>query len=120
METLEWFGPYCFDGDTNVVFDVQQSRSVGVYLWTFPHKGGHLVHYVGETGMSFRKRLAQEVLASLSGDARIWDLPALAQGDEKLIWELDAKKDHFISDLLKRHQEIASLARGYLAQLRVF
>lgn len=79
MEVMvSWYGPYVFvpQAGFECVFECPETMGPGLYLWTVEHKDGYLVNYVGETGESLRKRLAQGVQWSLGGNDGVVSEPA--------------------------------------------
>ena len=120
--TLQWVGPFRFFGEDQVVFDCPESVDSGIYVWTFPHGDGHLVHYVGETGRSFRDRFVEHVQWYLSAYYPIYDLEAFVAGQRDPVWEgiVDPSLPNRVSTLISKHEELAPKIRKFLGQLRVF
>lgn len=59
----------------------------GVYIFTIPYRlGGYLVSYVGETGVSFGKRIKDHVIQTIGGNYRICDPDYLLRGEEIVLW----------------------------------
>jgi hypothetical protein len=58
---VSFVGPFSWEGavDAPSVYDVAESRESDVYLWTVRLQNGHLIYYVGETGVSFGAGLRQ-------------------------------------------------------------
>lgn len=120
---VQWFGPYNFDGSTDEkVFTNKLSNEKGVYLWAIPFDGKYLVYYVGETGVSFAKRLLQHTQNYLSGFYRIFDPEEFAKGKKVLIWggmwKSDRKNPKFICDFLQRYSELGSRVVKFVKQFR--
>ena len=58
----------------------------GIYLWTIPLEGGHLVYYVGETGRSFCARLIEHYMAHAAGMYHLYSPKEFAHGEKVLVW----------------------------------
>jgi len=47
------------------------ASSPGIYLWVVAVDAGYLVEYVGQTGVSFGKRMKDHIVQTLGGNYRI-------------------------------------------------
>lgn len=72
-------------GEQSVAEAPQGSKS-GIYLWTAPSPGGHLVYYVGETARTLATRLEEHLYEQLSGRYRFYDPTAFLRGEKHLLW----------------------------------
>ena len=80
---LELSKPY----DLHQLFQTDESKKFGVYLWTIKHEEQYLVHYVGETGTSFAQRTNEHIKCLLNGHYCINDPEKLANGVRVKLWE---------------------------------
>jgi hypothetical protein len=81
-------GPFAWPGtpDTPSVFDGDEARKAGIYLWTVPLPEGHLVYYVGETGRSFNIRLGQHYEELVSARYHVYSAVEFARGEKLTLW----------------------------------
>ena len=68
------------------VYGVPEARESGIYLWTVPVQSGHLIYYVGETGVSFSYRLGQHSLDYLAAKSCIYSAAEFARGEKVMLW----------------------------------
>jgi hypothetical protein len=79
-------GPHKLHGSINNLFDSPISDCEGIYFWTVKTPFGNLIHYIGETGQSFKKRFKDHLIQTLGGYYHIWDPKLLKAGKEAIIW----------------------------------
>jgi hypothetical protein len=86
--SLEFSGPFSWlapDPATSI-FEAAAARAAGIYLWTVETHDGHLIYYVGETGVEFRLRLRQHLCQQLAGMYSIFDPELFAVGQKRALW----------------------------------
>lgn len=86
--TVSFAGPFSWPGtpDAPSIFEVDERRAAGIYLWTVPHGGGHLVYYVGETGRSFAERLHEHYVGHAAGMYHVYAPAEFLQGEKIVLW----------------------------------
>ena len=117
-------GPLFFTGKAGPsVFQDELGKEQGVYLWTIPYKdGGHIVTYVGETGVSFAKRMREHMIQIMGGNYRFSDPEAMRNGDESVIWNGTWRKGtrDKMEEFLSRLPEFAPKIQHYLRSVSIF
>jgi hypothetical protein len=85
---ISFAGPFSWEGavDAPFVYDVSESRESGVYLSTVPLKNGYLIHYVGETGVSFGARLRQKRSKYVAAMYHVYSPAEFARGEKVSLW----------------------------------
>lgn len=122
---VQLFGPYKFDknADENV-FNNKWSEKKGVYLLTIPFGTKFLVYYVGETGVSFSKRILQHVQNYLSGFYRIFDPEEFSKGKKVLLWggmwKSNRKDPQNIFEFMENQSRLVPKAVRFIEQLQIF
>lgn len=58
----------------------------GIYLWTIPVSGSHLIYYVGQTGTAFARRQYEHLSAYGTGSYSILEPEALARGEKRELY----------------------------------
>ena len=120
--TLRFEGPFGLCGDRpRLLFNEEVSHSAGVYLWVVRYKDGYLVHYIGETGTSFNKRMKEHMIQTLGGNYRVCDPEALVQGEEKVIWDglwRKGTRDKML-EFVDRYVELSPVIRDYLETIEI-
>ncbi|MCX5977669.1 MAG: hypothetical protein NTV33_12840 [Coprothermobacterota bacterium] len=86
--TVSFVGPFSWPGtsDAPSVFDGEEGRASGVYLWTVPLQEGYLVYYVGETGRNFRTRLLEHYLEHAAAMYHVYSPTEFARGEKIALW----------------------------------
>lgn len=81
-------GPYSWDpGDSQTcLYDAPVACQPGVYLWSVPHGGGFLVHYVGMTTSSFASRMQQHRRLMISCEYHVYEPAAFRSGVLQTRW----------------------------------
>jgi len=123
--SLTWYGPFSFIGEQEEnVFTCAVSKKIGIYLFTIPFEGKHLVYYVGETGSFFANRLLQHVQSYLNGFYRVFDPEAFGKGEKILVWggmwKKDRREPKLICDFIDKQAELAPKILLFLSQFRLF
>ena len=97
---MSFCGPFSWPGapDTPSVYDVDEVRKAGIYLWTVPLLDGHLIYYVGETGRSFHGRLRQHYEELAAARYHVYSAVEFARGEKLCVWPgrydaIDRKSD---------------------------
>ena len=106
-----------------LLFEQAVSAKCGIYLWAIPYrKGGYLVSYVGETGVSFWQRTKEHLIQTMGGNYRISDPELLVEGEAKTVWNGLWRRDtrDRMLEYLERAEELAPLARRELQLTVVF
>jgi len=128
---ISFAGPFSFEGavDAPSVYDVAESRESGVYLWTVPLQNGHLIYYVGETGVSFGAGLRQHYRELVAAKYHVYSATEFARGEKVALWpgywgdedganrkskeECRANRERLSEPI----QQMASILRFFLAPL---
>ena len=120
--TLCFEGPFGLCGDhPKLLFNEEISHSAGVYLWVVRYKDGYLVHYIGETGTSFNKRMKEHMIQTLGGNYRVCNPEALREGKEKIMWDglwRRGTRDK-MPEFVDRYVELSPVIRDYLEVIEV-
>lgn len=115
---VEFEGPFGLASRTPpLLFEQPVAAKSGVYLWAIPYaKGGYLVSYVGETGVSFGQRTKEHLIQTLGGNYRISDPDLLVEGQAKTLWNGLWRRDtrDQMLEYIERVGELAPLARREL------
>lgn len=119
---VKFHGPFgaSDQGSHRCIFHDLISRKRGVYLWTIPVGEEEWVSYVGETRVSFQKRLSQHIAKILSGQYWIPDAGELARGDVRnSAWRSGSRGyGTSVPDFLSRYESLAPQIKAYLELLR--
>ena len=86
---LESVGPFSWPGapDAPSIFESEEGRQSGIYLWTVPRPEGHLICYVAETGRSFAQRMLQHHTEHAAGFYHVYSPVEYASGHKlPLFW----------------------------------
>jgi hypothetical protein len=86
---VEFQGPLSWvesSAETSIFYS-EVSKLMGVYLWTVKTPDGHLVYYVGETGVNFRTRMRSHYQEQLSGMYHIYDPELFSLGEKRELWQ---------------------------------
>ena len=85
---ISFAGPFSWEGavDAPCVYDVPESRESGVHLSTVPLHNGYLIHYVGETGVSFGARLRQTHSEYVAAMYHVYSPTEFARGEKVPLW----------------------------------
>ena len=102
---------------------LRKPAECGIYLWAIPyHRGGYLVSYVGETGVSFWQRTKEHLIQTMGGNYRISDPNRLVEGEAKTVWNGLWRRDtrDRMLEYLERAEELTPIARRELQLTVVF
>jgi hypothetical protein len=85
---VSFAGPFSWHGMPHApcVYDANEARKIGIYLWTVPLPDGHLIYYVGETGRSFEIRLRQHYEELVSARYHVYSAAEFARGEKAMLW----------------------------------
>lgn len=85
---VSFAGPFSWPGtaDARCIYEADQVRKPGIYLWTVPRPDGHLIYYVGETGRSFGIRLRQHYEELAGARYHVYSATEFARGEKILLW----------------------------------
>jgi hypothetical protein len=85
---LEFSGPFSWLASDLApsIFEAVAAQAAGIYLWTVDTPDGHLIYYVGETGVEFRQRLHQHLSRQLAGMYHIYEPGMFAVGQKHALW----------------------------------
>lgn len=121
---IPFSGPFSWLGSSDApsVYDADEARKAGIYLWTVPLPDGHLIYYVGETGRSFNIRLRQHHEELLSARYHIYSAVEFARGEKIALWPgrfdiLDRRSDE---ECRANCPRLSEQIRGMMLILRLF
>lgn len=121
---IQFKGPFFFTSlEGPSIFTAPVGSEAGVYLWTVPYRqGGHIVVYVGETGVSFAKRLKEHMTLIMGGSYRFSDVDRMLDGEEKVIWNGTWRKGtrDKMEEFLAQLTHFAPKIQTYLKSIRIF
>ena len=88
VSEINWIGPYSIfpKGDIKSIFNCEDFKLKGVYLWTIKHDNSYLVNYVGITSKSFIERLIEHLNNYYSGKFDIYDSKSFLKGIKHKIY----------------------------------
>lgn len=123
-------GPFSWPGtaDAPCVFECQQGKSAGVYLWAIAHPEGYLVYYVGETGRSFAQRLLEHYREHASAFYHLNSPKEFTMGERVAVWpgRYDVTEKRSPRECVARYEQLApciieltAIYRFFLAPLAV-
>ncbi len=86
--SLNFFGPFHLSGgQSQNIFQTPLVKKSGTYLFGIDtYTSGMVVRYVGQTGVSFEKRLKEHIIQILGGNYRISDVESLKSLAEVTLW----------------------------------
>lgn len=122
--SLEFLGPFKLCGNkAKLLFDQDIAWLAGIYLWTVQFRDGFLINYIGETGVSFSRRMKDHMIQCIGGNYRICDAEQLLEGKKRILWNGVWRKG--TRDLLpmfvdEMYVKLAPQIRDYLRVLDVF
>lgn len=123
MNDLEIIGPIKFkDLDSITLSDTLNKK--GIYLWTIKKDDDYLVHYVGETGNSFKNRLDEHLKSLKTGKYRIYDPVEFLKAQKKLLWNPYFKgalrRQNYLSEFEEFHSMIVNEIQRYIDLFYLF
>lgn len=121
---LSFAGPFSWPGtpDAASVFEVDEARKAGIYLWTVPLPEGQLIYYVGETGRTFRARLYEHYTEHAAAMYHVYSPAEFARGEKILLWpgRFDATNRKFEKECIANHAQFCGPIREMTYILRFF
>lgn len=121
---LEFQGPFHLVGGAELnVFNSEQVKLSGIYLFAVETAhAGMVVRYVGETGVSFEKRLKEHIIQLMGGNYRIADVESLRQMDERVLWDGLWRRGRtgMIQEFVDNYVELAPYIKTYVEAYRIF
>jgi hypothetical protein len=86
--TIAFSRPFAWlpGGCVESISEVEEGRTPGLYMWTAPSPAGHLVYYVGDTGLTLAGRIQEHLCEQLSGRYRFYEPGRFFKGDKQLLW----------------------------------
>lgn len=108
---VSFAGPFSWPGtpDAPSIFDVDEGRGSGIYVWTVPLSEGHLVYYVGETGRSFAVRHDEHYKEHAAANYHVWSPIEFARGEKIELWP--GRSDHDVTRRKSVKECIANYSR---------
>jgi len=119
---LKAMGPF----NWRSLFSESEAEKFGVYLWTVQYKEKYLVHYVGETGVSFVKRFIDHTRNQLNGINCIYEPKKLAAGERDKLWEgwwkgrEGFKKPTRVVEFLEKFTKLSKAAYDSIDKFQIF
>jgi hypothetical protein len=85
---ISFVGPFSWASapDSPSVHDVPEGREPGIYLWTVPLQSGHLIYYVGDTGVSFSNGLRRHYWEHFAARYHVYSAAEFARGEKVMLW----------------------------------
>ncbi len=121
---VSFFGPFSWYGtpDAPCVYDTDEARNFGIYLWTVPLPDGHLIYYVGETGRSFEIRLRQHHEELISARYHVYSAQEFARGEKLILWpgRWDVKDRKSDAECRANAERLSAPIRSMMLALRLF
>jgi len=121
---VSFAGPFSWPGtsDAPSVFDADEARQPGIYLWTVPVRDGHLLYYVGETGRSFGARLLEHYKEHAAAMYHVYSPAEFARGEKVALWpgRFDAVHRKSAKECIANYPQLCEQIRGLTFILRFF
>jgi hypothetical protein len=121
---VSFAGPFSWHGtpDAPRVYNADEARTIGIYLWTVPLPDGHLIYYVGETGRSFENRLREHYEEIISARYHVYSAVEFARGEKLALWpgRWDVKDRKSADECLANCQRLSEPIREMMLTLRLF
>lgn len=120
---LRFHGPFKLCGhEGRILFDEEKAKLAGIYLWTVRFRDGFLINYVGETGVSFYKRMKEHAIQCMGGNYRICDPEWLRKGEKRILWNGMWRKGtrNLMQVFADKYVELAPVIKEYLETLDIF
>ena len=121
---ISFAGPFSWPGtaDAPCVYEAEESREPGIYLWTVPGPDGHLVYYIGETGRTFETRLRQHYGELAAARYHVYSAPELARGEKVCLWpgRYDAVERKSDEDCQVNCKQLSGQIRQMMLVIRFF
>lgn len=121
---MKFDGPFHLAGGAKQnVFKSDQVKKTGIYLFAIETAhDGTVVRYVGETGVSFEKRLRGHITQLLGGNYRIADVESMRHMSEVVLWDglWRRGRTSMTQDFIDRYVELAPHIKAYLEAYRIF
>lgn len=121
--TLDWHGPFCFQGEEDLLLSSSVAKQYGVYLLTVEHQGGYLIYSAGLTTRTFKQRFQEHIKAYRTGVYTIFDARKFQTGERVEVWRgfWFRKRTHEMEQEFKnRYEEINLAASELLSAFRIF
>ncbi|GAA5439000.1 hypothetical protein ACFQDE_17650 [Deinococcus caeni] len=121
---LRFQGPFTLTGNASGnVFRQREVRQAGIYLFAMEtDQAGTVVRYVGETGVSFQKRLKEHLIQTLGGNYRVSDVASLRSLQEIVLWDGMWRRGTTgrMQEFVDRYVQLAPAIKEYLDAYRIF
>lgn len=122
--TVSFAGPFSWSGtsDAPSLFDAEERRGSGVYLWTVALPEGHLIYYVGETGRSFGTRFREHYLEHAAAMYHVYSPAEFACGEKVALWpgHFDAMHRKSEKECITKHGELCEQIQKMTLMFRFF
>lgn len=122
--TLDWNGPYNWHGsDGKCLFERQEAKLPGIYIWTIPYQDSYLTYYVGETKRSFAVRFEEHTKEYIAGIYPTYEPQLFLQGNKTMVWDgmWEKSKRHLMGQFLSKHLlELAPITLEFLGLFQLF
>lgn len=120
--TVSFAGPFSWPGTSEApsVFDVEERRQPGIYLWTVPLPDAHLIYYVGETGRDFGSRLLEHYTLHAAAMYHVYSPQEFARGEKVALWpgRFDVFDRKSVTDCIASHPRLYEPIRELTFMLR--
>ena len=122
--SVAFAGPFSWMGapDAPSVFDAEQRRDAGIYLWTVPQSDGYLIYYVGETGRNFGIRLLEHYTEHAAAMYHVYSPPEFARGQKIALWpgRFDATDCRSAKECIAQYSKLCGPISELTAMFRFF
>ena len=121
---LHFYGPYDLCSEVNdILHDCPYTSDQGIYLWAVKMTtGNYRVSYIGETGVSFYKRMKEHLIQKLGGNYQICDPEAMKRGEHKVIWNGLWRKGtrDKMPEFFSQYESLAPTIKKCISTLKLF
>jgi len=118
---LEIIGPYKI-GRENDIFQSPYANQCGIYIWAIKVKDKYIINYIGETGLSFKKRTKEHLIQLIGGNYRVPEPKDLCVGKETILWDglwRKGQRDKIV-EFIKIYESLAPKIKEYIEMLNIF
>lgn len=114
-------GPFKIGGE-NDVFQSPYADLCGIYIWAIYVKGKFIINYIGETGLSFKKRTKEHLIQIMGGNYRVPDPKDLYVAKETILWDglwRKGQRDKIV-EFIDIYELLAPKIKEYIEMLNIF
>jgi len=117
---LKMIGPIDLIGEKNI-FNIPETKSPGIYFFTFKIGDEYLIEYIGITTRSFNSRFLEHLQELLSGGYQFYDLQKMRDEKDFVVFKgRYGKETDDISKFLSNYEYYSGLLKEQMQELKIF